>query len=54
MSIRKAAEALVGALNGSDKDAIALAKAELERELGKRDELWLKRLFAEDPKMRIY
>ena len=54
MSIRKAAEALVGALNGSDKDAIALAKAELERELGKRDEKWLERLFADDPEKKIY
>ena len=54
MSIRKAAEALVEALNGSNKDTIAKAKAELERELGKRDALWLKRLFAEDPEKRIY
>ena len=54
MSIRKAAQALVGALNSSDKDAIAKAKAELERELGKRDELWLKRLFADDPEKKIF
>ena len=54
MSIRKAAEALVGALNGSDKDVIAKAKADLERELGKREELWLKRLFADDPEKKIY
>ena len=54
MSIRKAAEALVVALNGSDQDAIAKAKAELERELGKREELWFKRLFADDPEKRIY
>jgi hypothetical protein len=45
MSIRKAAEALVGALNGSDKDAIAQAKAELERELCKRETRTLRELF---------
>jgi hypothetical protein len=48
MSIRKAAEALVVALNGSDKDAIALAKAELERELCKRETRSLRELFDDD------
>jgi hypothetical protein len=52
MSIRKAAQALVGALDGSDEDAIALAKAELE--LGKKDEKWLKRFFTDNPEKRIY
>jgi hypothetical protein len=53
MSIRKAAEALVGALNGSDKDAIAKAKAELERELGKKGEKWFKKLFGKDPDDKV-
>ena len=48
MSIRKAAEALVVALNGTDNDAIAQAKAELERELCKRETRALRELFDDE------
>jgi hypothetical protein len=53
MSIRKAAEALLDALNSADKDAIALAKAQLERELCKRETRALRELFDDDYNDRV-